>query len=57
MHTYKLINRAGKESYVKFHWKTKQGEAMLAELTGFAVVFCEIFLCQPAVSISTGGSK
>lgn len=25
MHTYKLINRAGKETYVKFHWKTKQG--------------------------------
>jgi len=34
VHTYKLINRAGKETYVKFHWKTKQGEAMLAELTG-----------------------
>jgi catalase len=25
VHTYKLINRAGKETYVKFHWKTKQG--------------------------------
>jgi catalase len=31
VHTYKLINRAGKETYVKFHWKTKQGEENLLD--------------------------
>lgn len=25
VHTFKLINKAGKETLVKFHWKTKQG--------------------------------
>ena len=25
VHTFKLINKAGKETFVKFHWKTKQG--------------------------------
>mmetsp|Transcript_2711 Transcript_2711/g.8022 ORF Transcript_2711/g.8022 Transcript_2711/m.8022 type:complete len:493 (+) Transcript_2711:157-1635(+) len=31
VHTFKLINRAGKETYVKFHWKTKQGEENLLD--------------------------
>jgi catalase len=25
VHTYKLVNKAGKESYVKFHWKPTCG--------------------------------
>ena len=25
VHTFKLINKAGKETFVKFHWKTQQG--------------------------------
>lgn len=25
VHTFKLINKAGKETLVKFHWKTQQG--------------------------------
>jgi catalase len=29
VHTFKMINEAGKETYVKFHWKTQQGEATL----------------------------
>jgi Catalase len=33
VHTYKLINRAGKETYVKFHWKTKQGACLQALFT------------------------
>ena len=24
VHTFKMINEAGKETYVKFHWKTQQ---------------------------------
>ena len=26
VHTFKLINKAGRETYVKFHWKPKCGE-------------------------------
>lgn len=26
VHTFKLINKAGKETYVKFHWVPKCGE-------------------------------
>ncbi len=26
VHTFKLINREGKETYCKFHWKPKCGE-------------------------------
>ena len=29
VHTFKMINEAGKETYVKFHWKPQQGEATL----------------------------
>ena len=25
VHTFKLLNKAGKETLVKFHWKTQQG--------------------------------
>ena len=25
VHTFKLVNKAGRDTYVKFHWKTKQG--------------------------------
>lgn len=38
VHTYKLINRAGKETYVKFHWKTKQGACSSPALV--AVMCC-----------------
>ncbi len=24
VHTFKMINEAGKETYIKFHWKTQQ---------------------------------
>ena len=27
VHTFKMINEAGKETYVKFHWKTQQVSA------------------------------
>ena len=31
VHTFKLVNKAGRDTYVKFHWKTKQGEVNLLE--------------------------
>lgn len=31
VHTFKLINKAGKETFVKFHWKTQQGEESMLE--------------------------
>lgn len=29
VHTFKLLNAAGKETYVKFHWKPKCGECLV----------------------------
>ena len=49
VHTYKLINRAGKETYVKFHWKTKQG-ACFSALN--AVLCCRQLL--PMASVLPG---
>ena len=31
VHTFKLVDKAGRDTYVKFHWKTKQGEVNLLE--------------------------
>ena len=31
VHTFKLVNQAGKETYVKFHWIPKQGEKNLLD--------------------------
>ena len=31
VHTFKLVNKVGQDTYVKFHWKTKQGEVNLLD--------------------------
>ena len=36
VHTFKLINKAGKETLVKFHWKTQQG-ALFYTISSFSV--------------------
>ena len=33
VHTFKLVNKAGRDTYVKFHWKTKQGEEQPSSMT------------------------
>lgn len=32
VHTFKLVNAAGKETFVKFHWKPSCGESLGVEL-------------------------